>query len=130
MLELLEAQQEPICWRGYLGPGGARRVLKPDIFLRVGAGALEDRWMVEVDLASESGRVLARKADRYLEHYQDGAEQRDHGVYPRVLWTAPDEQRVEQISDVLDQQPAEARRLFSTCRFDDAVSFLATEARS
>jgi hypothetical protein len=128
-LEVIEVQQEPICWRGYLGPGASRRVLKPDLFIRLGAGALEARWMVEVDLASESGRTIARKAARYLEHYRGGAEQREHGVYPRVLWTVPDERRAEQIADVLERQPAEARRLFTVCRFDSAVSFLAAEAR-
>jgi hypothetical protein len=129
-LELIEAQQEPQCWRGYLAAGMARRVLKPDLFLRVGAGALEDRWLVEVDLASESGRTIARKAERYLEHYRSGAEQRQHATYPRVLWTAPDERRGEQIQDVLERQPAEARQLFSVGRFDDAINFLAAEARS
>jgi hypothetical protein len=129
-LELIEAQQEPACWRGYLAGGMARRVLKPDLFLRVGAGALEDRWLVEVDLASESGRTITRKAERYLEHYRSAAEQREHGTYPRVLWTVPDARRGEQIQDVLEHQPAEARRLFSVGRFDEAVSFLAGEARS
>jgi len=128
-LEVIEVQQEPICWRGYLGPGASRRMLKPDLFVRVGAGALEDRWMIEVDLASESGRVLARKASSYVEHYRGGSEQREHGVYPRVLWAAPDERRAEQITDVLDRQPTEARRLFTVCRFDEVVSFLAAEAR-
>jgi hypothetical protein len=129
-LEVIEVQQEPICWRGYLGPGASRRLLKPDLFLRIGAGALEDRWMIEVDLASESGRVIARKASAYLEHYRGGAEQREHGVFPRVMWTAPDERRAEQIADVLDRQPAEARRLYMICRFDAAVSIVAAEART
>jgi Replication-relaxation len=127
-LEVIEVQQEPRCWRGYLGPGASRRVLKPDLFVRVGAGALEDRWMVEVDLASESGRTIACQAGRYIEHYRAGAEQREHRTYPRVLWTVPDEGRAQQIGDVLDRLPAEARRLFTVCRFDDAVPFLAAEA--
>lgn len=70
VLDLIEVQQEPLCWRGYLGPGASRRMLKPDMFVRIGAGALEDRYMVEVDLASESGRTIARKAAAYLEHYR------------------------------------------------------------
>jgi hypothetical protein len=129
-LEVIEVQQEPICWRGYIGSGASRRVLKPDVFVRVGAGALEDRWMIEVDLASESGRTIARKAERYLEHYRGGAEQREHGVYPRVLWTVPDERRAQQLEDVLDRQPEEARRLFTVCRSDAVVGFLAAEART
>lgn len=129
-LEVIAVQQEPACWRSFPAAGGAPRAIKPDLFLRLGAGALEDRWMVEVDLGSESGRTLARKAAIYREHYQSGREQHDHGVYPRVLWTAPDAQRVEQIQSVLDAQPAEVRRLNSVRAFDDAVRFLATEAEA
>jgi hypothetical protein len=127
-LEVIEVQPEPACWREFAGLGGARRVLKPDLFLRLGVGALEDRWMVEVDRGSESGRTLARKAAIYLEHYRSGREQHDHGTYPRVLWTAPDPERVAQIQSVLGAQPAEARRLHAVCAFDDAVGLLAREA--
>jgi hypothetical protein len=129
-VELIEVQQEPACWRSFPGAGGAARMLKPDLFIRLGAGALEDRWIVEVDLGSESGRTLARKAAIYLEHYRSGREQHEYGVYPRLLWTAPDRQRVAQIQSVLDAQPAEVRRLCVVRAFDEAVPFLATEARA
>jgi hypothetical protein len=129
-LELLQAQQEPDCWRSYIGAGMTRRRLKPDLFVRIGAGREEDRWMIEVDLSSESGRTIARKADRYLEHYRSGTEQREHGTYPRVLWVVPDEPRAEQIRHALERTRAEARRLFSVCLCDEAVDFMAREARS
>jgi hypothetical protein len=109
---------------------GARRLLKPDLFIRIGAGQQEDRWMVEVDLGSESGRTIARKAALYAQHYRSGAEQHEHGVYPRVLWTVPDAHRAEQIESVLDRTPEQVRRLFSVRAFDEAVSYLAAEARS
>lgn len=127
-LEVIEIQPEPACWRSFPGLGGARRVLKPDLFVRLGAGALEDRWMIEVDLGSESGRTLARKAAVYREHYRSGREQHDHGTYPRVLWTAPDGQRVEQIQSILDAQSTELRRLHSVRSFDEVIAFLASEA--
>jgi len=129
-LEVIEVQQEPACWREFRGFGGGRRILKPDLFIRLGAGALEDRWTIEVDLGSESGRTLARKAAIYRQHYQSGREQHDHGVYPRVLWTAPDAQRAEQIQSVLEAQPVEVRRLCSVCTFDEACAFLAQEAEA
>ncbi len=129
-LEVIETQQEPRCWRSYPSAGGVQRVLKPDLFVRVGAGALEDRWMVEIDLASESGRTIARKAARYLEHRRSGREQHEHGTYPRVLWAVPDERRAEQIKAVLDHQPVEARRLFTVCSQDAVVGLLASEACS
>jgi Replication-relaxation len=129
-LEVIETQQEPQCWRSYPGVGGVQRVLKPDLFVRVGAGALEDRWMIEVDLASESGRTIARKAARSLEHYRSGREQSQHGTYPRVLWAVPDQQRAEQITGVLDRQSPEVRQLFTVCLLAEVAGLLASEARS
>lgn len=129
-LELIEVQQEPACWRRYPAFFSGERLLKPDLFIRLGAGASEDRWMVEVDLGSESARTIARKAALYGEHYRAGTEQRQSGVYPRVVWLVPDEVRAEQVRSVLGRQPSETRRLFSVCRFDQGVAFLAAEARA
>lgn len=129
-LEVLEIQGEPACWRAFLAGLGARVTLKPDLFLRIGAGALEDRWMVEIDMATEHRSTLAAKAHRYHAHYRTGSEQHQHGVYPRVLWVVLDERRAEQVAGVLRHLPTEARRLFSICRFDQAIQYLATEARS
>jgi hypothetical protein len=129
-LELIAVEQEPVCWRSYTAGMGARRRLKPDLFIRIGAGAAEDRWMVEVDLGSESGRTIARKAALYGQHYRSGAEQHEHGVYPRVLWAVPDSHRARQIEGVLHRMPSEVQRLFTVCRFDEAVGFLAAEAHS
>jgi hypothetical protein len=132
-LELIETQQEPICWRRYTGAMGARRVLKPDLFVRLGVGVegsastQEDRYWLEIDLAQESGRTIAGKASGYLEHYRSGTEQ---GAYPRVLWLVPDADRAAQLAGVLERQPAEARRLFAVRLFDEAVVFMAAEARS
>jgi hypothetical protein len=129
-LELIETQQEPVCWRPYTGGMGARRTLKPDAFVRIGAGRHEDRWFLEIDLASEGGRTIARKAAVYLEHYRAGTEQKSTGAYPRVLWLVPDHDRAEQLAGILERQPAEAKRLFVVRRFDEAVAFMAAEARA
>jgi hypothetical protein len=123
-------QQEPACWRNYPVLFGSERTCKPDLFVLIGAGGQEDRWFAEVDLGSESARTIARKATAYGEHYRSGAEQHKHGVYPRVVWLAPDDVRAEQIEGVLARQPAETRRLFTVCRFDDAVNLMAAEARA
>jgi Replication-relaxation len=129
-LELIEVQQEPVCWRSYPAVMGSPRTIKPDLFIRIGVGTQEDRWMAEVDLGSESGRTIALKLALYGQHYRSGREQHEHGVYPRVLWTVPDEQRAEQIRDVLTRQPTESKRLFTVCRFEDTIGFLAREGRS
>jgi hypothetical protein len=125
-LELLEIQSEPACWRTFSGGiMGARLTLKPDAFVRVGAGAQEDHWMVEVDLASEHRGTLIAKAKRYHAHYRASS-----GVHPRVLWAVSDRRRAEQLEDLIGHLPAEARRLFTVRLFDDTVAFLAAEARS
>jgi hypothetical protein len=129
-LDLIEIQSEPECWRGFLGPFGARLVLKPDLFVRIGVGALEDRWMMEVDLATEARGTLTAKFKRYLAHYRSGAEQRDHGIYPRVLWAVPDQRRAAHVQDVMRALPPEAERLVTVCLLDEAVERLGIEASS
>lgn len=129
-LDLIETQQEPWSHRSFLGAWGARLWVKPDLFVRVGVGALEDRWFIEVDLATEHRATLLAKAQRYLAHYRSGSEQRDHGVYPRVAWSVPDARRVGQLADVLRRLPAEAQRMFIVCQHAELVGRLGEEARS
>jgi hypothetical protein len=126
-LECIELQSEPACWRGFLGTGAARLMLKPDLFVRVGAGSVnEDRWLIEVDLATESSGTIRAKALRHLAYYKSASEP----VHPRVLWAVPDARRGEQIADVLARLPSEAERLFAICLLNKTVAFLAAEAGS
>jgi Replication-relaxation len=127
IIELIETQSEPACWRGFIGPGGGRIMLKPDLFVRVGAGSVsEDRWLIEVDLATEASATIRAKALRHLAYYRSASEP----VHPRVLWAVPDVRRAEQIAEVLRRLPAPADRLFAICLLDEAVAFLAAEAHS
>jgi hypothetical protein len=128
VLELIEPPQfEPACWRGFIGAGGSRVVLKSDLFIRLGAGSVnEDRWLVECDLATEASTTIRSKANRHLAFYRSASEP----VHPRVLWAVPDMRRAEQIVDVLRRLPPPADRLFAICLLDKAVAFLAAEARS
>ena len=126
VLDLIEVQTEPACWRAFIGAGGARVMLNPDLFVRVGAGSVsEDRWLIEVDLATEASATIRAKALRHLAYYCSASEP----VHPRVLWAVPDARRAEQIADVLTRLPKEAGRLFGVCLLDEVVSFLAAEAR-
>lgn len=129
-LDVIELQPEPACWRGFLGLMGTRMMLKPDLFLRVGAGAFEDRWFVEVDLATEARGTIAAKAQRYLAHFRSGTEQREHDVYPRVLWTVPNRRRAEQITDALGSLPEAAQRLFVVWPYDEVIGRLGAESTS
>jgi Replication-relaxation len=109
---------------------GARIVLRPDLFCRIGSGAYEDRWFIEIDMATEARSTLAGKARRYLSHYRSGFEQRQHGVYPRIVWAAPDARRTDVIEDALRSLPSEAQRLFVVVTQAELVDYLKHEARS
>jgi hypothetical protein len=127
-LDLIEVETEPQCWRGFLSMMGARLVLKPDLFVRIGAGAFEDRWFFEIDLGTESVPTITNKAKRYCAYYRAGDEQERHGVFPRVVWTAPDRRRAEQIAAALEALPHAARRLFVIWPYEEVVGRLAAEA--
>ncbi len=96
LLDVLEAQAEPRCWREFGGFDGRR--LRPDAFLALGSGDYELRWFIEIDRSSESLPVIVRKCQLYADYYQSGNEQAAHGgVFPRVCWIAPDEVRAERV---------------------------------
>jgi Replication-relaxation len=127
-MEVIEVQGEPGCWRGFLAGIATRLVLKPDLFLRIGAGALEDRWFVEVDLGSESAAAIARKAARYVHYLAEGSEQARHGVFPRVVFTAPNQRRLVQLRAALGRVREAPPGLFTVWDFEETVGRLASEA--
>jgi hypothetical protein len=120
--ELLEWTAEPTCWRSFVGVGGQSLTLKPDGFVRLGIGAFEDSYFLEVDRGTEGSRALQRQLRAYADYQASGAEQRDHGVFPRVLWLAPDARRVATIVDAAARLPAESWQLFQVVRFDEGLA--------
>lgn len=129
-LELVERQCEPYCWRYYVGPHGTRQVIKPDLAVCIGVDAYLDYWYLELDLATESASTLQGKAQRYLAHFQSGAVQDELGVYPRVLWLAPNERRKHQIALALGRLPEVHCRLFAVALIDELVGRLTQGAEA
>jgi hypothetical protein len=123
-LRLVEFVTEPVSWRSFHGPGGARLVVKPDATLTVRVGRFEDRWFVEVDRGTESLPTIARKCEVYRRYWQAGVEQARSGVFPRVLWLVPDVRRRDALVDIVGRQPGEAWTLFAVALFDDSVACL------
>jgi hypothetical protein len=123
-VELLELTGEPSCWRSSDGPTGQRRSLKPDSYVRLGVGDYEDSYFIEVDRGTEGSRALERQLRAYLDYFNSGTEQTERGVFPRVLWLAPSELRVEAIAASVQRLPAAARELFRATRFDHALNVL------
>ncbi len=112
LMDILELQPEPRCWRHLAGFGG-RRLLRPDAYLALGVGGYELRWFVEMDRATESLPVVLRKCHLYATYYQSGKEQSlSGGVFPRVCWIVPDERRAQQIKDAIAGDRKLLDRLF------------------
>lgn len=124
-IDLLAFDVEPDAWRESLDELGSRTTLKPDAYLRVGVGAYEDRWFIEVDLGTESRTVIARKLRAYLDYFHTGAEQAASGVFPRVLWLTLAESRKTAIVDLTTALPPEYWPLFVVNRLDQGIDVIA-----
>lgn len=84
---------EPECWRTALSPSGQVQVLRPDLAVTITSPAYEDRYVVEVDRATENpGRVIAT-CWRYQEHQAASSQAGDGGVFPLVVWLVPNDRR-------------------------------------
>lgn len=123
-IDLLGFDPEPDCWRRFSDGLGSERILKPDAFVRVGLGAYEDRYFVEVDLGSESTRVVADKLKLYLGYWRSGSEQHEHGVFSRVLILTNSEQRKTALIETCERLPAEAWDLFTITTLDKALDVM------
>lgn len=110
VVELLEFQSEPAAWRTFIGPGGARLMLKPDAFARLGVSTEEeDHVYLEIDCGTEGRAALTRKCRAYLMAWQAGT---GGEVFPRVVWITTTERRVALLREVCASMPAEAWKLF------------------
>jgi Replication-relaxation len=98
-LEILTVEGEPACWRTL--PSVGRSVLRPDLFLALGAADLEYRWFVEIDRNTHHKPAVIRKAQLYESYYRSGTEQATNKVFPRVAWITPGENRADQLRDAL-----------------------------
>jgi hypothetical protein len=128
--ELVRFEPEPECWRPYMAGFGARQILKPDAFLKLARGDYEFSWFIEQDMATEALTTVKSKAARYHDYFRTGTEQSARGVFPRVVWTVPDERRAEAVRETLGQLPAPAHRLFVVATTADALALLTSGARS
>jgi hypothetical protein len=123
-VELLVLDGEPACWRSYAGTHGQRRALKPDSYVRLGAGDYEDSYFIEVDMGTEGSRALERKLRDYLAYEASGVEQAERGVFPKTLWLVPDAEREQAISACTLRLPHSAQRLFDVARLADVLNVL------
>ena len=123
-LELIELSAEPACWRDRRGIG-TQLLLKPDSFVRLGVGTWEFVFFIEVDRGTEGSRTIGRKLQDYLAYKVSGVEQREHGVFPKVLWTAEDSARAGVIEAEIEQLAPPSRELFAVALFGNAIEAMA-----
>ena len=112
---------EPECWRTALSPSGQPQVLRPDLGVTITSPAYEDRYLIEVDRATENpGRVIAT-CWRYQEHQ---AQASDDGVFPLVVWLVPNDRRRHRLERAIAHSTGLLRDLFRVIRLDQLPTLI------
>ena len=127
-LSISEMEIEPTCWRHFVGPGGARDIVRPDLYLVTAAGDYEDAWFLEVDRGTESPAALSRKCQAYDRYWRSGQEQLRHGSFPLVIWICPNEQRATRIERVIGSARNINRDLFRVTTNERLIALVAEGA--
>lgn len=123
LLSSLTVTNEPNTWRRFVGLHAAREVLKPDLLVELTTpDGWELRWFVEVDRATEHLPTVIRKCAQYQRYWQAGIE--PHPVFPRVLWSVPDERRAAAIEKAIARTPSLTDDLFQVATTDRTLSVL------
>ncbi len=110
---------EPRCWHS-TGNGGN---LRPDAYVVLRATAHSDCWWLEIDQATEIVPRLRAKIRTYTDHLTTGGTG-PHGVPPRVLLTAPDQQRADAIRTTV---PVSDAAMFTVVTHQRAANLLVAE---
>ena len=115
---------EPECWRTALSPSGQVQVLRPDLAVTITSPAYEDRYLVEVDRATENpGRVIAT-CWRYQEHQATTSQASDGGVFPLVVWLVPTDRRRHRLERAIAHSTGLLRDLFRVIRLDQLPTLI------
>ena len=115
---------EPECWRTALSPSGQPQVLRPDMAVTITSPAYEDRYLVEVDRATENpGRVIAT-CWRYQEHQAASAQASDGGVFPLVVWLVPTDRRRHRLERAIAHSTGLLRDLFRVICLDQLPTLI------
>ena len=115
---------EPECWRTALSPSGQVQVLRPDLAVTITSPAYEDRYLIEVDRATENpGRVIAT-CWRYQEHQATSAQVSDGVVFPLVVWLVPTDRRRHRLERAIAHSTGLLRDLFRVIRLDQLPTLI------
>ena len=115
---------EPDCWCTALIPSGQVQVLRPDLAVTITSPAYEDRYLIEVDRATENpGRVIAT-CWRYQEHQAATSQVSDGGVFPLVVWLVPTDRRRHCLERAIAHSTGLLRDLFRVIRLDQLPTLI------
>lgn len=117
-LEITSLQYEPGCWREY-SEYGSLVSLKPDLYAAAICGGYEDRYFLEIDLATESPNKIIEKCERYHKYYLNGAEQEETGMFPLTAWIVPTEKRKDTLLKCIRQAFDKKPKLFAVITMDE-----------
>ncbi len=95
-LSLTSFSMEPKCWRKYYLKG-KENLLRPDMFAVTECDKFEDRWFFEIDLRTEAPIRIVEKCRSYHDYRRSGLEQKQHEVFPLVVWIVLDQARKESL---------------------------------
>ncbi|MDX2375639.1 replication-relaxation family protein [Microbacterium sp. LRZ72] len=123
--EVLELETEPTCWRTFSGSGATTLRLKPDLLIVTADNTTETHCFVEVDRGTEHLPAVVRKCQLYQRYFSDGTEERIRGLFPAVVWLAPDQRRAEHIDAAIRAERALEAELFSTAPVAHTLEHLA-----
>ena len=115
---------EPNSWRSYQKLSGLGMTLKPDAYLELVSQEYEDHYFIELDRSTESLARIVNTCKKYIEYYRSGVEQRQHGVFPFVLWIVPDDKRKPAISKAIQTELYNFWELFTVITLDDYQNYI------
>lgn len=104
----LQLDTEPDCWRTYLGAGGERLTLRPDL----AATITSPDYYLEVDRDTENPARIIIACHRYTAYRDTGADQQRTGVFPLVVWVVPHTRRRRRLQEAIARDAALNPRLF------------------
>ena len=86
----------------------------------------ETHSFVEIDRDTEHLPAVLRKSGLYQRYWQSGTEQaRNDGLFPLVVWVAPDQQRADKIRRAITEDRALDARLFHATTAEPSLAVVA-----
>lgn len=97
----LHVGHERDAWRRFTTTAGVE-TLRPDLLVEVTTtDGWELRWFVEVDRGTEHLPTVIRKCQTYERYWRSGREADHHEIFPRVLWSVPDQRRADAVQSAI-----------------------------